>query len=96
MQTIVRGFHKVNLAVLNLGQNAMPPDAAAFAVNELVQPAAVIVSHPNEGVTSGGVIKPASRAKAFIDMVKGRPVHLAISGRTMEFDGAAKCVAGCQ
>jgi L-ascorbate metabolism protein UlaG (beta-lactamase superfamily) len=96
MQSIVRGFHKVNLAVLNLGQNAMPPDAAAFAVNELVQPAAVIVSHPNEGVTSGGVIKPASRAKAFIDMVKGRPVHLAISGRTMEFDGAAKCVAGCQ
>jgi L-ascorbate metabolism protein UlaG (beta-lactamase superfamily) len=96
MKTVVHDFHKANLAMINLGQNAIAPDAAAFAINDLVQPAAVIVSHPNEGVTSGGKIKPGTRTKQFVDRVKGRPAHLAISGRTMEFDGAAKCVAGCE
>ena len=96
MRTIVRDYHHVNLAVINMGQNAIQPEAAAYAMNDLVQPAAVIVSHPNEGVTAGGVIKPNTRTKAFVDRVKGRPVHLAISGRAMEFDGGGKCVAGCQ
>ena len=32
---------------------------------------------------------------AFASLVKGRPVYPALSGKTMEFDGAAKCVAGC-
>ena len=95
MKTIVRDFHKVNLAVLNLGQNALAPDAAAYAMNELVQPATVIASHPNEGATTGGKIRPNSRTKQFIDLVKGRPVYLSLSGQTMEFDGAANCVAGC-
>ena len=36
-----------------------------------------------------------SRTAAFINLVKGRPVHPALSGKTMEFDGNAKCVAGC-
>ena len=95
MKTIVHDFHKANLAVLNLGPNAVSPDAAAFIINDLVQPAAVIISHPNEAVTADGKILPNSRAKAFMDLVKGRPVYLALSGKTMEFDGNAKCVAGC-
>jgi len=95
MKTVVHDFHKVNLAVLNLGQNAIPPDAAAFAVNELIQPATVVASHPNEWVTTGGKLRPNTRMKMFIDMVKGRPVYLSLSGKTMEFDGNAKCVAGC-
>ena len=49
----------------------------------------------NEGATAGGKLKPNSRTAAFTSMIKGRPVHLALSGRTMEFDGNAKCVAGC-
>ena len=95
MKTIVHDFHKANLAFLNLGQNAMPPDAAAYAVNELVQPTTVIASHPNEWVTADGKVRPNTRTKRFIDMVKGRPVYLSLSGKTMEFDGNAKCVAGC-
>ena len=95
MKTIVHDFHKVNLAVLNFGLNAMTSDAAAHAINELVQPATVVVSHPNEGVTSGGKLRPDSRAKEFIDQVRGRPVYLSLSGRTMEFDGSANCVTGC-
>jgi len=42
----------------------------------------------------GGKLRPDSRTAAFIDSVKGRPVHLALSGRTMEVDGAPKCVRG--
>jgi L-ascorbate metabolism protein UlaG (beta-lactamase superfamily) len=95
MRTIVHDYHKANLAVLNLGPSAVSPEAAAFVINDLVQPAAVIASHPNEAVTADGKLLPNARAKAFIDLVKGRPVFLAISGRTMEFDGNAKCVAGC-
>lgn len=59
-----------------------------------MRPASVILSHPNEGVTSGGVIRANTRAKAFIDQVKGRPVYLGISGRTLEFDGSGSCMAG--
>ena len=95
MKTIVHDFHKANLAFLNLGPNAVSPEAAAFIINELVQPAAVIASHPNEAVTEGGKLMPNTRMKAFIDLVKNRPVYLALSGRTMEFDGNAKCIAGC-
>jgi L-ascorbate metabolism protein UlaG (beta-lactamase superfamily) len=94
MKTVVNDFHKANLTVLNFGPNAMTPLSAAHAVNELIRPAAVIVTHVNEGATTDGKLKPNSRTAAFIKLTK-RPVHLAISGRTMEFDGSAKCVAGC-
>jgi L-ascorbate metabolism protein UlaG (beta-lactamase superfamily) len=95
MKTVVHDFHKANLAVMNLGPNAISPQAAAYAMNELVRPATVIASHPNEGVTSGGKLNANARTAAFVNLVKGRAVYLALSGRTMEFDGNAKCVAGC-
>jgi hypothetical protein len=63
--------------------------------DELIEPAAVIASHVNEGATSGGKVRPDSRTAAFVNQVKGRPVHLALSGKTMDFDGNAKCVSGC-
>ena len=95
MKTIVSEFHKANLAMLNLGPNAVTGLSAAYAVNELIKPVAVIVSHVNEGATTDGKAKPNSRTAAFINLVKGRPVYLALSGKTMEFDGNAKCIAGC-
>jgi hypothetical protein len=95
MQTVVRDFYKANLIELNLGPNAINPQGAAHAVNTLVQPATVILSHVNEAATSGGKVRNGSRSAAFIALVKDRPVHPALSGKTMEFDGAAKCVAGC-
>ena len=40
--------------------------------------------------------RPNTRTKRFIDQVKGRPVYLPISERTLEFDGNGTCVAsGC-
>ncbi len=95
MKTIVHDFYHANLTVLNLGPNAVSPESAAFAINELVQPAAVIVSHANEAVTAKGKLLPNTRTRAFIDLVKNAPVYLTLSGRTMEFDGSAKCVSGC-
>ncbi|MFO1314727.1 MAG: MBL fold metallo-hydrolase [Burkholderiales bacterium] len=95
MRTLVNEFHHANLMVLNLGPTAVTSYAGAYAANELVRPVAVIASHVNEGATTGGKVRPTSRTAAFVTMVKGRPVYLALSGRTMEFDGGAKCVAGC-
>jgi hypothetical protein len=87
-------YHKANLTVLNLGPNAGTVMSSAHAMNELVRPASVILTHPNEAVTEGGKLRPASRAAALIKQLKGT-AHLAISGRTMEFDGKGQCVAGC-
>ena len=94
MKTVVNEYHKANLAVLNLGPSAGTVMSGAYAMNELVKPASVILSHPNEAVTEGGKLRPATRAAALIKQLKGA-AHLAISGRTMEFDGKGKCVAGC-
>jgi L-ascorbate metabolism protein UlaG (beta-lactamase superfamily) len=95
MKTIIAGYYKVNLAVMNVGAFAMQSEEAAFAVNELIQPNAVIPSHVNEAATSNGKVTPASKTKQFIDLVKGRAVHPPLSGKTMLFDGNAKCTAGC-
>ncbi|HEY2818354.1 MAG TPA: MBL fold metallo-hydrolase [Casimicrobiaceae bacterium] len=95
MQTVAHDFYKANLVELNYGPSALTPEAAAYAVNVLVQPASVIISHVNEAATSGGKVRPTSRTAAFIALVKGRPVYPALSGKTMEFDGAGKCTAGC-
>jgi L-ascorbate metabolism protein UlaG (beta-lactamase superfamily) len=91
MNTIINGFYRVKLAVMNMST----PDKAAFAVNELIQPNAVIPSHSNEAATADGQVKLGTRTKRFIDLVKGRPVHVPLSGKTMEFDDQAKCVRGC-
>jgi L-ascorbate metabolism protein UlaG (beta-lactamase superfamily) len=95
MKTVVNEFHKANLAVLNLGPSAGTVMSGAYAMNELVRPASVILTHPNEAVTEGGKLKPtSSRTAALMKQLKPT-AHLAISGRTMEFDGKGKCVAGC-
>ena len=95
MQLVERDFYHANLMELNYGASALSPEGAAYAVNDLVQPASVIVNHVNEAATSGGKVKPATRTAAFIALVKGRPVYPALSGKTMEVDGAGKCMAGC-
>ena len=91
MKTIINGFYKVKLIVLNM----VGLEEAAFAVNELIQPNAVILSHANEAATKDGKVNPGTRTRQFIDQVKDRSVHVPLSGKTMEFDENAKCVAGC-
>jgi L-ascorbate metabolism protein UlaG (beta-lactamase superfamily) len=95
MKTIISGFYKVNLAVMNMGAFSMQSEESAFAVNELIQPNAVIPSHVNEAATTDGKVNAGTKTKQFIDLVKGRPVHVPLSGKTIEFNGDAKCIAGC-
>jgi L-ascorbate metabolism protein UlaG (beta-lactamase superfamily) len=91
MKTIINGFYKAKLAVMNISS----VEKTAFAVNELIQPNAVILSHANEAATTGGKVNPGTRTRQFIDQVKDRSVHVPLSGKTMEFDENAKCIAGC-
>ncbi|MCZ6625625.1 MAG: MBL fold metallo-hydrolase [Deltaproteobacteria bacterium] len=95
METIVRRYYKANLAIINIGDIfTMGPEEAAWAINELIKPKAAIPTHANEA-TKGGKVQPKSKTAKFMKLVKGIPVHVPLSGRTMEFDGNAKCVSGC-
>jgi L-ascorbate metabolism protein UlaG (beta-lactamase superfamily) len=92
---VVRGHYAAKLAVINIGDTfTTGPTEAAYVINDLVKPASVIASHANEAATSGGKVKPGTRTDSFIKAVKV-PVHVPLSGKTMEFDSGAKCVAGC-
>lgn len=92
---VVRGHYNARLVVMNIGDTfTTGPAEAAYVINELVKPASVIASHANEAATSGGKVKSGSRTDAFIKATKV-PVHVPLSGRTMEFNGDGKCVAGC-
>ena len=95
MKLVDADFHRANLMVLNLGYLSITAQSGAYAVNDLVRPASVVLTHVNEAATSGGKVRPGSHTAEFIGMVKGRPVYLALSGKTMDFDGSGKCVAGC-
>jgi L-ascorbate metabolism protein UlaG (beta-lactamase superfamily) len=94
MKTVIHDFHKANLAVLNLGVNPGIFISGAHAVNELIRPESVILTHVNEPATEGGKLLPKSQTAALVKGLK-HPAYLAISGRTMEFDGQGKCAAGC-
>lgn len=92
---VVRRHYKANLAVINIGDVfTTGPTEAAYVINELVQPNAVIASHANEVATKGGNVLPNTRTDAFIKATRVR-VHVPLSGGTMSFDGAGRCVAGC-
>ena len=92
---VVRGHYKAELVVMNIGDTfTTGPTEAAYVINELVKPKSVIASHANEEATKGGKVLPKTRTETFMKAVKV-PVHIPLSGKTMEFDGNAKCVAGC-
>lgn len=92
---VVRRHYKANLAVLNIGGTfTTGPTEAAYVINDLVKPNAVIASHANEVATKGGKLLPQTKTATFAKATKV-PVHVPLSGKTMEFDGKGNCVAGC-
>jgi L-ascorbate metabolism protein UlaG (beta-lactamase superfamily) len=92
---VVRGHYGAKLAVMNIGDGfTTGPVEAAYVMNDLVKPASVIASHANEVGTVGGKVRPGSKTEAFIKAVRA-PVHVPLSGRTMEFDANGRCTAGC-
>ncbi len=94
-ERVVRDHYNAKLAVMNIGDGfSTGPVEAAFVINDLVKPAAVIASHANEVGTVDGKVRPGSKTEAFIKASKV-PVHVPLSGKTMEFDAGGKCTAGC-
>ena len=94
-ENTVRGYYNAKLAIINIGDNfTTGPLEAAYVINDLVKPNAVIASHANELATKGGKVVAGTKTEAFINASKV-PVHLPLSGRTMAFDGSGQCVSGC-
>ena len=94
-ERVVRDYYHATLAVMNIGDTfSTGPAEAAYVINDLVKPNSVIPSHANEVGTVDGKVRAGSRTEAFIKAVK-IPAYVPLSGKTMEFDGAAKCKAGC-
>jgi len=94
-EVVVRNHYQAKLAVMNMGDGfTTGPVEAAFVINDLVKPASVIASHANEVGTVDGKVRAGSKTEAFMKAVKV-PVHVPLSGKTMEFDADGKCTAGC-
>ena len=92
---VVRGHYRARLVVMNIGDTyTTGPTEAAYVINELIRPAAVIASHANEEATHDGKVISGTRTETFIRATHV-PVHVPLSGKTMSFDGAGKCIAGC-
>lgn len=92
----VRRFYGAELAIINAGGiYTSGPKEAAYSITELIHPKAVIPHHMNEAATEKGKLKPGSKTALFESLIKDIPVHIPLSGRTMEFDGNAQCLSGC-
>ncbi len=93
--TVVRQHYGAKLAVMNIGDTfTNGPKEAAFVVNELIKPTAAIASHANEAATKNGNVIAGTRTDTFIKAAR-MPVHIPLSGRTMEFNSSGKCLTGC-
>ena len=95
-EVTVRRFYRAELAIINAGGIfTSGPKEAAFSINELIKPNAVIPHHMNEAATEKGKVVKGSKTARFNSFIEEIPVHLPLSGRTMEFDGDGKCQSGC-
>ena len=93
--TVVRQHYQTKLVVMNIGDTfTTGPTEAAFVINELIKPSAVIASHANEVATKGGKVIAGTKTETFMKATKV-PVYVPLSGRTMTFDNSGKCVSGC-
>ena len=94
-KTVVADHYGAELVVINIGDTfTTGPKEAAFVVNDLIKPTAVIASHANEAATSNGQVVAGTRTATFIE-ASTMPVHVPLSGKTMEFDDEGRCTSGC-
>ncbi len=92
---MVRDHYKAKLVVMNIGDTfTTGPKEAAWVINDLIKPTAVIASHANQPSTQGGKIIAGTRVDIFSKASKV-PVHVPLSGRTMSFNQSGKCTDGC-
>jgi len=94
-KVVVAEHYNAKLAVMNIGDTyTTGPKEAAYVINELIKPNAVIASHANEAATQSGKVISGTRTETFIKATRV-PVHLPLSGKTMAFNRDAGCVSGC-
>lgn len=94
-ELVIGKMYKPGLAVINIGGTfTTGPTEAAYVMNEMVKPKSVIASHANEPATENGKLREGTRTAMFMGATNA-PVHLPLSGNTMEFDTEGFCVAGC-
>ena len=89
-KSVVADHYKAKLVVINIGDTfTTGPAEAAWVVNEMIRPNAVIVSHANQPSTNGGKVVAGTRVDEFSKLSEV-PVHVPLSGLTMVFDGEGK------
>jgi hypothetical protein len=64
---------------------------AAFAVERLIRPTAVIPEHINQVSTSGGVVVPGLRLDAFVNELHHGRIVVPLSGLPISCDGKGNC-----
>lgn len=94
-ELVVRDHYAAKLVVMNIGDTyTTGPTEAAYVINKLIKPTAVIASHANEAATHKGKVIKGTRTDTFIK-ASNIPVHIPLSGKTMSFNKTGVCVSGC-
>ena len=94
-ETVVRNQYGAELVVINIGDTfTTGPAEAAYVIDALIKPNAVVASHANEEATQGGIVLPNTRTAEFIEATE-TPIYIPLSGQTMSFDANGMCVSGC-
>lgn len=95
-ETVVGNLYGAELVVMNIGDTfTTGPKEAAYVIDELIKPNAVIASHANEAATIGGQVQPDTRTATFIEATE-TPVYIPLSGKTLSFDFDGNCTDGCR
>lgn len=94
-ETVVANQYGAELVVMNIGDILTTgPTEAAYVINQLIKPNAVIASHANEEATRNGELLPNTKTAAFVETTQA-PVYLPRSGKTLVFDGDGRCKDEC-
>lgn len=94
-ETVVANQYGAELVVMNIGDTLTTgPREAAYVIDELIKPAAVIASHANEEATRNGELLPGTKTATFIEATKA-PIYLPLSGKTLSFDANGNCTGEC-
>lgn len=94
-KTVVADQYGAKVVVMNIGDTyTTGPKEAAYVIDELIKPNAVIPSHANEAATSRGKVLPGTKTATFVNATK-TPVYLPLSGKTLSFSADGKCTDGC-
>lgn len=94
-ETVVRDQYGAELVVMNIGDTyTTGPTEAAYVIDELIGPTAVIASHANEAATVNGEVQPETKTATFIEATE-TDIYVPLSGQTLSFNADGACTAGC-